>query len=136
MISDVLANGPALVAWAASVLVHRTTRGWFENDVRLRAQLAVSGARQALISHWHKEQREELQSLLAEITHDERIMAARACGPDLKSLTQTKDFPLQFDCARIGEYVRGTSDASPADWKTWTAVAALPWPSWRVTKRR
>ena len=42
-----LVLGLALVTWAASIAVHETTRGWFEKDVNLRAELAVSGARQA-----------------------------------------------------------------------------------------
>ena len=91
-----------LVAWVGSAIVHRTTRAWFEKDVNLRAQLVVSGARQALIAHWHKEQRSELQGLLAEMTHDERIMAAAACAADLTLLTRTKDYPTQFGCADLG----------------------------------
>ena len=81
-----------LVAWVGSTIVHQTTRSWFEKDVNLRAQLVVSGARQALIAHWHKEQRSALQGLLAEMAHDERIMAAAACAADLTPLTSTKDY--------------------------------------------
>jgi hypothetical protein len=42
----------ALLTWGASVVVTRTTRAWFERDMQLRAQLAVSGARETLVSHW------------------------------------------------------------------------------------
>jgi trehalose 6-phosphate synthase len=122
----VLVAGLALVAWAASSIVHRTTRDWFEKDVGLRARLAVSGARQALAAHWRKEQRSELQGLLTEIAHDERIMAAEACGADLKPLTRTKDFPAQFDCASIGTHVRGPADSASPQWNVWTRVVALP----------
>jgi hypothetical protein len=34
----------AVLTWATTVIVQRTTRRWFEHDVRLRAQLVVSGA--------------------------------------------------------------------------------------------
>ncbi len=98
-----LVLGLGLVAWVASAIVHQTTRAWFEKDVNLRAQLAVSGARQALIAHWQKEQRAELKGLLAEIAHDERIMAAAACAADLTPLAATKDFPSQFGCADFGD---------------------------------
>ena len=44
-----LVAGLALLTWGASVLVTRTTRAWFEKDMQLRAELAVSGAREALV---------------------------------------------------------------------------------------
>ena len=78
-----LVIGLALVTWAASAIVRRTTRDWFEKDVDLRAQLVISGARQALVSHWQTEKGKELEEILAEIAHDERIMGAAAGGPDL-----------------------------------------------------
>ncbi len=118
--------GLALLTWAASVAVHETTRDWFEKDVSLRAQLAVSGARQALISHWHKEQRADLRELLAEITHDERIMAAAACTAESTLLTQTQDFPTQFSCREIGKRVRPDAGAPAAPWNTWQSVMSLP----------
>lgn len=121
-----LVLGLALVTWVASVLVHRTTRDWFEKDVSLRAQLAVSGARQALISHWHKEERADLQNLLGEITHDERIMAAAACASDLTLLTRTKDFPEQLACRELGPHVRPSTEAPASSWSPWTNVEALP----------
>jgi len=115
-----------LVAWAGSAIVHQTTRAWFEKDVSLRAQLVVSGARQALIGHWHKEQRSALQGLLTEIAHDERVMAAGACAADLTPLTQTKDYPKAFGCVEMGTHVRAMKDAPPSEWKAWSDVVALP----------
>ena len=52
-----LVAGLALLTWGASVVVSRTTRAWFERDMLLRAQLAVSGARETLVSHWAAGQR-------------------------------------------------------------------------------
>ncbi|MFI4942491.1 MAG: trehalose-6-phosphate synthase [Burkholderiales bacterium] len=115
-----------LVAWVGSAIVHRTTRAWFEKDVSLRAQLVVSGARQALIAHWHKEQRVELQGLLAEMAHDERIMAAAACAADLSALTRTKDYPSQFGCADLGAHVRLTAESPAAEWNAWGTATTLP----------
>ncbi|HEY6553686.1 MAG TPA: trehalose-6-phosphate synthase, partial [Vicinamibacteria bacterium] len=64
-----------LLVWAGSAIVQQTTRAWFERDIDLRVQLVFSGARQALVAHWHKETRSALQALLTEIARDERIMA-------------------------------------------------------------
>jgi trehalose 6-phosphate synthase len=120
----VLALG--LVAWAASLIVHQTTRSWFEKDVSLRAQLVVSGARQALISHWHKEQRSALQGLLAEIAHDERILAAAACAADGSLLTATKDYPGQFACGEMATHIRDSTEDPSSAWRSWSRVDALP----------
>lgn len=78
-----LVFGLALLTWVASLLVYRTTRDWFEKDVRLRAQLAVSGARHGLLSHWKAENSDDLRVLLTELNRDERILAAAACAKDL-----------------------------------------------------
>jgi trehalose 6-phosphate synthase len=116
----------ALVAWLASTIVHRTTRSWFEKDVNLRAQLVVSSARRALITHWQTERPSELQGLLAEIARDERIMAAAACGSDLSLLTSTKDYPLVFRCEDLGNQMRSTASAAGAEARGWSDVATIP----------
>lgn len=71
----VLVLGLALVTWLASVVVRDTTRHWFEKDIGLRARLAVSGARHALIARWNAPA--ELRDLLEDITRDERILGVR-----------------------------------------------------------
>lgn len=121
-----LVFGLAFVTWVASVIVQRTTHDWFERDLNLRAQLAVTGARQALISHWHDEQRSGLRELLSEITRDERIMAAAACRADSTLLTQTQGFPGRFTCAEIAERVRSTEVTMGAAASPWRSVESLP----------
>mgnify|MGYP000612014954 CR=1 FL=1 len=121
-----LVFGLAFVTWVASVIVQRTTHDWFERDLNLRAQLAVTGARQALISHWRDEQRSTLGELLSEITRDERIMAAAACRADSTLLTQTQDFPGRFTCAEIAERVRSTEATMGATASPWRSVESLP----------
>jgi trehalose 6-phosphate synthase len=118
--------GLALVTSAVSLLVHRTTHNWFEKDLRLRAELAVTGARQALVAHWRKEERSHLRELLGEMTHDERVMAAAACTDELTLLTRTKDFPAQFTCKGIGEQLRPASSSPGNAWKPWHSVEPLP----------
>ena len=121
-----LVLGLGLVTWAASLLVRETTRGWFEKDVSLRAQLAVNGARQALVGHWHKEERSHLQDLLGEITRDERIMACAACGPDFVPFTKTKDWPEQLSFREIGQGVQEVKDAESPGAESWHSVKTLP----------
>jgi trehalose 6-phosphate synthase len=98
----VLILGLAFVTWITSLLVDRTTRGWFERDVTLRAQLAVRGARPALVSRWRDNQGSTLGALLEDLTRDERILAAAACSTDFTLLARTSDFPEQVACEELG----------------------------------
>jgi trehalose 6-phosphate synthase len=116
----------ALVAWGTSALVQRTTRKWFERDTRLRAELVVSGAREALTAHWHREDRRKLERMLEDITRDERIMAAAACNADLTLLTRTREFPPKLSCVDIGPHLRPPGDAPSGKWSVWHQAASLP----------
>jgi trehalose 6-phosphate synthase len=116
----------ALLTWGTSALVQRTTRKWFENDVRLRAELAVGGAREALRAHWTKTDRRELARTLGEITRDERIMAAAACEMDLTLLTKTPGFPGQFSCKGIGPHMKRPVVAGAEALRTWHESTSLP----------
>jgi trehalose 6-phosphate synthase len=116
----------ALLTWATAVLVRRTTRRWFENDVRLRAELVVSGAREALSAHWSKDDRRELERMLTEITRDERIMAAAACNADLTSLTRTPGFPLKLSCSEVGSHIKPSEGVIAERWPSWHEVTSVP----------
>ncbi|HEY0465924.1 MAG TPA: hypothetical protein VGC79_17040, partial [Polyangiaceae bacterium] len=59
----------------------RTTQNWFVADLSLRSRLAVAAARESLTNHWRSDPI-RLAQTLADITRDERIMAAAACIPD------------------------------------------------------
>jgi trehalose 6-phosphate synthase len=115
-----------LVTWAVSLLVLRTTRDWFERDVRLRAELVVGGAREALSEHWDKGDRHELENTLLGITRDERIMAAAACDRDLTTLASTPDFPSRFSCREVGSHVLPPDAAPGAVWSSWHHLSSLP----------
>ena len=121
-----LVAGLALLTWGASVLVTRTTRTWFEKDMQLRAQLAISGAREALVSHWDRSQDVELRKVLAALTHDERVLGAAVCGADLALRAQTIDYPAQLSCRAVGPYVRPSVDSPPGDWQSWASAFSLP----------
>jgi trehalose 6-phosphate synthase len=119
-----LLAGLALLTWGASVIVEKTTRDWFERDLRLRAELAVSGAREVLTSNWRAVRHAELRNILIDFTHDERILSAAACSADFGTLTSTPDFPSEFSCRKVGSHVR---PADPrATWPVWHTVAPLP----------
>jgi trehalose 6-phosphate synthase len=119
-----LLAGLALLTWVASVIVEKTTRDWFERDLRLRAELAVSGAREMLISNWRAARHTELRNILIDFTHDERILSVAACSVDLGTLTSTPDFPTEFSCRKVGTHVRPTDPR--AAWTVWHTVAPLP----------
>jgi trehalose 6-phosphate synthase len=118
--------GLGLLTWAASVLVQRTTRAWFERDIVLRSRLAMATARETLATRWSPEKRRELRLALVDFTHDERIMAAAACTPDLTLLAATPDFPEPFRCERLGPRIRGASEAPPDSLSAWESVERLP----------
>jgi trehalose-6-phosphate synthase len=119
-----LVVGLAVLTWAGSVVVERTTRSWFERDIKLRAELAANGVRPALVAHWRADD-PELDRLLADLTRDERIMAAEACGADAGLLRATPAFPAEFSCGLVGSRVRRWDSAGDG-WSVWTDVVALP----------
>jgi trehalose 6-phosphate synthase len=115
-----LVAGLALLTWAASVLVSRTTRGWFDRDILLRSELALRGARETLVSNWSQPAR--LEAILTELSRDERVMGAAACGADLALLVRTAGYPAQLSCRSLGAQLDATS---PSQWSTATDVVAL-----------
>jgi trehalose 6-phosphate synthase len=121
-----LVAGLALLAWGASVVVTRTTRSWFERDMMLRAQLAVTGGREALVSHWPPGQEAGLRNVLVELTHDERILGAAACGADLRPRASTPDYPDALTCESLAPGIRPNPESPAAVWTTWGAVFPLP----------
>ena len=120
-----LVLGLALLTWGGSHIVSRTTRAWFENDIRLRSRLAVSGAHDTLVSHWQSDQRGDLEQVLERITRDERIMAAAACGADLFLEARTPDYPRQLDCGDLGPHVRPAADAPAEAWTSWATIVPV-----------
>jgi trehalose 6-phosphate synthase len=122
----VLIAGLAGLTWAGYIVVNRTTRNWFENDVALRAKLAISGTERALIVHWRRQEWAQLAELLDELTRDERIMSAAACGPELHLLASAKDYPTQFSCKVLGPQVRPYAAAPAKEWREWKTMPRLP----------
>ncbi|MCA1825483.1 MAG: trehalose-6-phosphate synthase [Myxococcales bacterium] len=93
--------GLAILCAVSYLLVSSTSRSWFEEDVRLRAELALRGARGAIAEAWGRGDRAALAALLTDITSDERILAAAACAPDGTTFARTADFPGAIGCRRF-----------------------------------
>ena len=89
----------------------------------MRARLAANGARSALVERWRGEPA-RLQELLEEITQDERIMAACACGPDGTPVVETAEYPSQLPCSALFERMR--VEGSDPIWGEWTGEEPLP----------
>ncbi|MFH1075250.1 MAG: trehalose-6-phosphate synthase [Pseudomonadota bacterium] len=116
----------ALLSIGAYYIVRNAMLEWSEKDIQLRAQLAVSGARQMLISGLLKRDTSGLEAALIEITHDERIMGAAAYAADMTALAKTPDYPEVFTSEHIGSNIRPiNNDARSLSWTSWYSVASI-----------
>ncbi len=114
--------GLGLITWAASSLVERATRAWFEKDVASRATVAVIGARRALAARWSATHPDRLREVLVELTQDDQIIAAAACDATSAPLAATRAFPTTVSCRDVGARMRKRGDHRNASWNTWTAT--------------
>lgn len=118
----------AVLAFGASLVVERSLTRWFEKDIRLRAQLAVSGAHELLADNWMEERLPKLAAILTRMTRDERILAAAACGEDLTVLARTPGFEAfsgGLACQRLGSKVRPATDSPATAWRFEAEVVYL-----------
>lgn len=131
-----LTAGLAFVTLVALQAVQRTTQAWFENDLRLRSELAARGAHHGLVLCWDDPER--LNQILAEITRDERIMAAAAFSSDGSSLAVTPGFSPEFSpdfppsARRDVAGVLGRGHPEPARTDTTASHAIVPLAGGRV----
>ncbi|HVX95866.1 MAG TPA: trehalose-6-phosphate synthase [Polyangia bacterium] len=107
-----LLAGLALLAAVGYAGLTRITRQWFEKDLRLRSQLAVSSAHQSLVQNWTASR--GLAENLADMTRDERVMASAACSKDGRLLAATEAYPAEFSCRAILDRVARGAAASGA----------------------
>jgi trehalose 6-phosphate synthase len=103
------------IAWGASVLVEHTARRWFDRDTRMRAELAVSGARDGLERALRRGERARVRRILGEVARDERVLGAAACDPEGALVASTPEYPAPFDCGRIRAHAAAGA-ASPTTW--------------------
>jgi trehalose 6-phosphate synthase len=112
-----------LLTWAASTVAHSVMETWFERDLSLRAELAVNGARLALVNAWTGPPADAVRSLLTEIARDERVLGVAACrARDFSLIAATPEFPKTFSCEMVGLLVR--PDGLGGDWTTWVGTDA------------
>jgi len=119
-----LVAGLALLAWGTTAIVTRITRGWFEKDLRLRAQAAVRSAKPELFAHWHTTQEGALRETLLGLVRDERVIGAAACRDTYTLLAGTPNYPSELSCQRIGRRIGTALDAGGDT--AWDSVIALP----------
>ncbi|MBI3182631.1 MAG: trehalose-6-phosphate synthase [Myxococcales bacterium] len=119
-----LVLGLALLTYGASVWVQRRTREWFDKDLSSRAEAAVTATRRILASRWDRP--DELGELLADLAHDERVLAAAACTKEATPLASSSEMPAQFSCQQLGPRLRPSADAPPSAWAAYKESAALP----------
>ena len=119
--------GLALLAWAASGVVETTAREWFERDVTSRAHLVLTTATHSVANVWNDPA--ELDSQLAAMRRDERVIAVEACNQDLSARSSTTGFPQDFGCVEVGPRVRAAdlNRRNPEEpFHYWSRVATLP----------
>jgi trehalose 6-phosphate synthase len=110
-----------LLAGLGYITVNRITRRWFQSDLTLRSQLAVASARESLASHWASDPT-HLTRTLADITRDERIMAAAACTTAGELRAATESYPAEFSCHSVLERMRREAPSA----QSWSMTADLP----------
>jgi len=103
-----------LLAWATSAVVGVTSRSWFEKDLRLRAELAVHGAQEALIPQLRARDGRGIRRVLDNITLDQRVMGAVACDLRLGRVAASAEYPAKLGCDQF----RATMAADPNAWTT------------------
>jgi trehalose 6-phosphate synthase len=118
----VLLTGLGLLALAGYFVLASTTQRWFDKDLLLRTQLAVSSAQRGLVAAWHGEAA-KLTSALEDITRDERIMGAAACSMNGELLAATLSYPKELPCKTVLE--RMQRDGGSGD-PTWSVNLELP----------
>ncbi|MFO0575862.1 MAG: trehalose-6-phosphate synthase [Polyangia bacterium] len=116
-----LLGGLALLSITATWIAQRTMRRWFITDLTLRAQLAYSGVRPALIERW--DEPGPLHGLLTELSQDERLMAAAACDTRGRLIAMTDGYPAQLGCTPAGRTRELSHSGSGVHVNTFTLVS-------------
>lgn len=120
-----LTTGLAMVIAAAWLVVTQTTRGWFERDVALRAELAISSAERALVAGIQRKDGRALRELLTDISRDERVMGAALCTGQAILLAQSLGFPGEVTCKQVGQNVLPAVPDSDLQYRPWNGTVEL-----------
>ncbi|MDM4773000.1 trehalose-6-phosphate synthase [Solimonas sp. SE-A11] len=111
----------AILVGAAWFSLSHTTQAWFDKDLALRSELAVSGARSALLQDLEQGRDANLTPLLEDIARDERILGAAVCsGP--RVVAATRAWPRELSCAELGGHLVAVGRPIPS----WNSSLPLP----------
>lgn len=110
-----LLSGLALLTATGFLVLDHVTRDWFESDLALGSRLAISSARQSLVSNWGAD-RSRLAETLGDIARDERIMGAAACSPAGDLLAATDSYPAGLSCRSVLDRMRKETDPAAESW--------------------
>jgi trehalose 6-phosphate synthase len=111
--------GLGLLVLATSFFVSRTIEEWVDRDLSTRSQLALRGARPALVTSWITGSTERLGALLTDLTRDERVVAAAACTRDGNRVAATSEWPTRVTCKEVAPRVRSGPNAPGPQWASW-----------------
>lgn len=117
-----------LAAGGAWVIDRHTTE-WFQRDIKLRVELAVNGAHDALTTHFASNDEKRLEKVLADITKDVRILGATACSQTYQTVAETEKFPEVFACTKLPALI---GSFAPRDNDLATQVGVFPFGSGRA----
>jgi trehalose 6-phosphate synthase len=104
------------LGWGVTILVNATSRRWVESDVAVRAQLAASGAREALALNLRSGERGRIGRVLADLTREGRVMAAAACAPDGAPIASSRDYPAGLGCELVRARMRSAAAKHSESW--------------------
>jgi trehalose 6-phosphate synthase len=99
----VLIAAGAFLSWVAAMVVERTARHWFEDDIVERSAVVANATRHALLVNWSPGQGDALAAVLDNLVRGERILAAAACAPGGQMLARTPLLPPPLTCAVIAQ---------------------------------
>src|SRR5690349_14844606 len=91
----------SLIAWGATEAVQRTSRRWFEREMRARADLLVQGVREPLGAALRHDDRGRARKLVGDLARDERVSAAALCDAGGALLASTPARPEAIGCRSV-----------------------------------
>lgn len=121
-----LVIGIAILVALAWFAVSRLTTSWFDKDVGLRAELAVSGARRSLVDALSAQTNAQLIEILEDLTRDERILGAGLCNTQRELIAASTAFPPAIDCQSMHDKVRLAKSEPEPDWQSRRRIFRLP----------
>ncbi len=104
-----------VIAWGATEAVERTSRRWFERDMRARAEILVQGVKDPLSAALRRDERTRARKIVGDLARDERVTAAAVCDAGGALVASTPGRPESIGCRSVR--ARGPGEgATPYPW--------------------